>query len=69
MTLDELASIDIEKKIGAEKPSYSPSVSDEQVTGRWLSIKADLKETFPTKVGWVGDYVCASCLASFTGLH
>jgi hypothetical protein len=54
MTSD-ISSMDVEKKATATG-SYSPSMSDGEVATK-PSVWAELKHTFSTREGWIGDYV------------
>ena len=63
MALSETTSSDIEKSANEDALPYSPSEKDGEVMSTWRVFVADLKKTFSTKEGWIGDYVCASKLA------
>jgi hypothetical protein len=55
---DSIYSNDVEKKSAAAL-NYTPSLSDGEISsppGVW----AELKQTFCTKEGWIGDYVRVS---------
>lgn len=41
----------------AEINDYSPSVDQGTVGSKWQDTVAELKHTFLTKDGWIGDYV------------
>jgi len=43
----------------AELHTYSPSVSQGTINIKWQDALAELKYTFLTKNGWIGDYVRA----------
>jgi hypothetical protein len=48
---------DVENKVVEQSNSYTPSVSNGEVTTSWKDTLAHLKHTFTTKEGWIGDYV------------
>lgn len=50
------ADADVSQK-SVEPDTYSPSISNGTVGTRWQEIFAELKYTFTTKDGWIGDYV------------
>jgi hypothetical protein len=54
----------LENKGAEENATYSPSVSQGTLTSKWQERVAELKHTFTTKDGWIGDYVSQLCLAS-----
>jgi hypothetical protein len=40
--------------------TYSPSVSQGTMSSKWQDTVAELKYSFFTKDGWIGDYVSSS---------
>jgi hypothetical protein len=59
MSINSTTPSDLEKtmvKETQETASYCPSVGNGEVSTPWENTIRDLKETFLTKDGWVGDY-------------
>jgi hypothetical protein len=54
---------DLENKGAQENVAYSPSVSQGTVTNKWQDTVAELKHTFLTRDGWIGDYVSRTQVA------
>ena len=50
---------------GAETTAYSTSLSQGTVTTKLQDMLAELKYTFLTKDGWIGDYVCCNTFITF----
>lgn len=50
---------------GAETTAYSTSLSQGTVTTKLQDMLAELKYTFLTKDGWIGDYVCCNIFITF----
>lgn len=49
--------VETSSKADGNVVTYSPSVSEGEVATKWQDTVAELKHTFLTKDGWVGDYV------------
>lgn len=58
----EPAEVESKSQYAQETGSYSPPTSHEvgTVTTKWQDTIAEIKHTFTTRDGWIGDYVNAS---------
>ena len=60
MATNESILPEFDKKSPQEESSYSPSLSDgEVIESTWEKRLSDIRQTFLTKEGWIGDYVGA----------
>lgn len=46
-----------DKKTTLPETNYSPSLSQGTINRNWKDMIEELKHTFLTKDGWIGDYV------------
>jgi hypothetical protein len=61
------SSTDIEQKTMAKDTvTYAPSIEDGEVYTNWQNTIKNLKETFLTKEGWIGDYVRSCSLSTLS---
>jgi hypothetical protein len=59
MATNEAVLPEFDKKSPQAGSSYAQSISDgDVVETTWENRLSDLKQTFLTKEGWIGDYVC-----------
>jgi hypothetical protein len=58
----------MEQKSTSAEASYAPSLGQGvTTTSNWQNMVAEFKDTFLTRDGWIGDYVCSHTLGSNPG--
>lgn len=58
MSTSDVAKTEDGVKVPEATTYYSSSTHDGEVITKWQNLKSDLKQTFLTREGWIGDYVC-----------